>query len=219
MNVMPKAVSQPAAGAESLLASGRRRGDRRPAARTSVTWQLPEETPVALQINSEPYTVMMATPADLARLRDRLSRRRRHRQESARHSGRARDAGRRRHGGRRRRSRECARNVAARHGAPSKAARAAGFAASRISRPPSGRCRRSRGPGRRLRRPSGARRRISAEHQPMNRVEPLGAWRGVGVARRRNPARARGRRPAQRARQADRRAATRRISTAKAASC
>src|SRR6185312_11314455 len=30
-----------------------------------VTWQLPEETPVALQINSEPYTVMMATPADL----------------------------------------------------------------------------------------------------------------------------------------------------------
>jgi len=30
-----------------------------------VTWQLPQETPVALQINSEPYTVMMATPADL----------------------------------------------------------------------------------------------------------------------------------------------------------
>jgi FdhD protein len=30
-----------------------------------VTWQLPEETPIALQINSEPYTVMMGTPADL----------------------------------------------------------------------------------------------------------------------------------------------------------
>ncbi len=32
----------------------------------SVSWQLPEEVPVALQINSEPYTVMMATPANLA---------------------------------------------------------------------------------------------------------------------------------------------------------
>jgi FdhD protein len=34
--------------------------------RSAVTWQLPEEVPVALQINSTPYTVMMATPADLA---------------------------------------------------------------------------------------------------------------------------------------------------------
>ncbi len=33
--------------------------------RTPVTWQLPEEVAVALQINSEPYTVMMATPANL----------------------------------------------------------------------------------------------------------------------------------------------------------
>lgn len=32
---------------------------------TAVTWQLPEEVAVALQINSEPYTVMMATPANL----------------------------------------------------------------------------------------------------------------------------------------------------------
>jgi FdhD protein len=32
---------------------------------TPVTWQIPEEVPVALQINSVPYTVMMATPADL----------------------------------------------------------------------------------------------------------------------------------------------------------
>lgn len=33
--------------------------------RTPVTWQLPEEVPVAVQINSVPYTVMMATPANL----------------------------------------------------------------------------------------------------------------------------------------------------------
>ena len=32
---------------------------------TPVTWQLPEEVAVALLINSEPYTVMMATPANL----------------------------------------------------------------------------------------------------------------------------------------------------------
>ncbi len=33
--------------------------------RTPVTWQLPEEVPIAIQINSVPYTVMMATPANL----------------------------------------------------------------------------------------------------------------------------------------------------------
>ena len=33
--------------------------------RTPVTWQLPDEVPVALLINSAPYTVMMATPANL----------------------------------------------------------------------------------------------------------------------------------------------------------
>lgn len=32
---------------------------------TPITWQLPEEVAVALQINTEPYTVMMATPANL----------------------------------------------------------------------------------------------------------------------------------------------------------
>ena len=32
---------------------------------TPVTWQLPEEVAVAVQINTEPYTVMMATPANL----------------------------------------------------------------------------------------------------------------------------------------------------------
>jgi FdhD protein len=30
-----------------------------------TTWALPEEVPIALQINSTPYAVMMATPADL----------------------------------------------------------------------------------------------------------------------------------------------------------
>jgi FdhD protein len=32
---------------------------------TATTWALPEEVPVALQLNSTPYAVMMATPADL----------------------------------------------------------------------------------------------------------------------------------------------------------
>jgi FdhD protein len=33
---------------------------------SAVTWQLPDEVAVALQINSTPYTVMMASPANLA---------------------------------------------------------------------------------------------------------------------------------------------------------
>jgi FdhD protein len=33
--------------------------------RAKLTWQIPEEVAVALQINSQPYTVMMATPANL----------------------------------------------------------------------------------------------------------------------------------------------------------
>ncbi|MFA5901150.1 MAG: formate dehydrogenase accessory sulfurtransferase FdhD [Hyphomicrobium sp.] len=32
---------------------------------SAITWQLPDEVAVALLINSEPYTVMMATPANL----------------------------------------------------------------------------------------------------------------------------------------------------------
>jgi FdhD protein len=35
-------------------------------AQAPVSWQLPEEVPVALLVNSAPLTVMMATPADLA---------------------------------------------------------------------------------------------------------------------------------------------------------
>ncbi len=64
MNVVPKAVSQPKGGAD--LCSRAAAGELSTASGTqAITWQLPEETPVALQINSEPYTVMMATPADL----------------------------------------------------------------------------------------------------------------------------------------------------------
>ena len=64
MNVMPNAVSQEAGSAG--LCSRPALGETTVGGTTQpVTWQLPEETPVALQINSEPYTVMMATPADL----------------------------------------------------------------------------------------------------------------------------------------------------------
>jgi FdhD protein len=64
MNVVPKTVSQPAGGAD--LCSRPATGEMTSVGGAQiVTWQLPEETPVALQINSEPYTVMMATPADL----------------------------------------------------------------------------------------------------------------------------------------------------------
>lgn len=50
------ALCSVAAEAVSIDASGRE---------SPITWQLPEEVPVALLINSEPYTVMMATPANL----------------------------------------------------------------------------------------------------------------------------------------------------------
>jgi FdhD protein len=64
MNLVPKAVSQPPGGAD--LCSRPASGELTTASGTqSITWQLPEETPVALQINSVPYTVMMSTPADL----------------------------------------------------------------------------------------------------------------------------------------------------------
>ena len=65
MNLMPKGLpvsptggnlcSQPAAGEVRSAEPGVR----------EIVWQVPEEVPVALQFNSEPFTVMMATPADL----------------------------------------------------------------------------------------------------------------------------------------------------------
>ncbi len=65
MNLMPKGLrvsadsgdmcSQPAAGEVRSAQEGVR----------EIVWQVPEELPVAFQFNSEPFTVMMATPADL----------------------------------------------------------------------------------------------------------------------------------------------------------
>lgn len=65
MNPMPK---QPALETDaSALCSRAATGEVRRAdgGKDQVVWQVPEEVPVALQINSNPYTVMMATPADL----------------------------------------------------------------------------------------------------------------------------------------------------------
>jgi FdhD protein len=65
MNQMPKA---PAIATDAVaLCSRAADGEIRFAdgETGSVSWQLPEEVPVALQLNSEAYTVMMATPADL----------------------------------------------------------------------------------------------------------------------------------------------------------
>lgn len=69
MKPMPK---QPALDADaSALCSRAQTGELRRLDGASgevtreVVWQIPEEVPVALQINSQPYTVMMATPADL----------------------------------------------------------------------------------------------------------------------------------------------------------
>lgn len=53
--------SQPAslmAGLHSVAVTGTLNG-------ASTTWALPEEVPVAVQVNSSPYAVMMCTPADL----------------------------------------------------------------------------------------------------------------------------------------------------------
>lgn len=65
MNPVPKAM---ASAAEAIdLCSRAAAGEMRYADGTAqpISWQLPEEVPVALQINSEPYAVMMATPTDL----------------------------------------------------------------------------------------------------------------------------------------------------------
>lgn len=65
MNVRPKPVENQTSGSElcSRAATGELRSSTAPA--KELSWQLPEEVPVALQINSEPFTVMMATPANL----------------------------------------------------------------------------------------------------------------------------------------------------------
>lgn len=64
MNIVPKAVTQSQGGAD--FCSRAATGDLMTASGPqSITWQLPDETPVALQLNSVPYTVMMSTPADL----------------------------------------------------------------------------------------------------------------------------------------------------------
>jgi len=61
---MPNVISQQ--GGDESFCSYPALGETRVAGTAqAVTWQLPLETPVALQINSEPYTVMMATPANL----------------------------------------------------------------------------------------------------------------------------------------------------------
>lgn len=49
------ALCSRAVAAQAYDASGRQE---------AIVWQLPEEVPVALQYNSVPFTVMMATPAD-----------------------------------------------------------------------------------------------------------------------------------------------------------
>lgn len=65
MNVRPKAVDNGADGPD--LCSRAAKGELRTASGPVklVTWQLPDEVPIALQLNSEPFTVMMATPANL----------------------------------------------------------------------------------------------------------------------------------------------------------
>ncbi len=65
MNLMPKELL--VSGASGDLCSQPATGEVRSTDRAvrEIVWQVPEEVPVAFQFNSEPFTVMMATPADL----------------------------------------------------------------------------------------------------------------------------------------------------------
>jgi FdhD protein len=65
MNVMPKAASIVTAGGDMCSRPATGTVIRADGTTGCATWQLPDEVPVALQINSEPYAVMMATPSDL----------------------------------------------------------------------------------------------------------------------------------------------------------
>ena len=65
MNVRPKPVDPKSSGPELCSRAAVGVAHSNDGSETTVTWQLPEEVPVALQLNSEPFTVMMATPANL----------------------------------------------------------------------------------------------------------------------------------------------------------
>ena len=65
MNDMPKAAKLKADPAKLCSRAAEGEAMAADGSAQAVTWQVPEEVPVAIQYNSEPYTVMMATPADL----------------------------------------------------------------------------------------------------------------------------------------------------------
>jgi FdhD protein len=65
MNVVPPSASVRSAVPDMCSSAATGTVHRADGTTETVSWQLPKETPVALQINSEPYAVMMATPSDL----------------------------------------------------------------------------------------------------------------------------------------------------------
>lgn len=65
MTVMEKAVPDAMSGVASCSRAAEGIAYERDGGGRAIAWALAEEAPVALQINSEPFAVMMATPADL----------------------------------------------------------------------------------------------------------------------------------------------------------